>query len=286
MYTRNGQPDEAISLFHLGQSEGKMIMDEVGSTSMLGLCGTVGYHDMGKQIHCQVLKFGFQSNIGVGNAVVSMYFMCGNVDDAIKMFSNMPSTDIVSWNTLISGYLMHRQGDRALEIWLKMQEEGINPDEVTYVLIISAYKKINLNSANDCRRLFNSLKIIYHIQPTFEHYSSFINVLGHWGLLEEAVETINKMPFEPTALVWRALLDNCRLHKNMMIGKWAAKNILALEPRDLSTFILVSNLYSAFGRLVCSEMVKENMREKGFRNTPNTKLGHLSEEITFILCKR
>ncbi|KAJ1378320.1 Thiolase-like [Sesbania bispinosa] len=48
-YARNGKPDEAISLFHLGQSEGKMIMDEVGSTSMLGLCGTVGYRDMEKR---------------------------------------------------------------------------------------------------------------------------------------------------------------------------------------------------------------------------------------------
>lgn len=267
-YARNGQPDGAISLFLHGQSEGEMIMDEVASISMLGLCGTVGYHDMGKLIHCQVLKFGFQSNVGVGNAVVSMYFKCGNVDDAIKMFSNMPSTDVVSWNTLISGYLMHRQGDRALEIWLKMQEEGIKPDQVTLALIISAYRQTNLNLVDDCRGLFSSMRTVYHIEPTSEHYSAFISVLGHWGLLEEAVEAINKMPFKPSALVWRALLDSCRLHENTMIGKWAAKNILALEPNDPSTCILVSNLYSASGRWDCSEVVRENMRNKGFRKHP------------------
>ncbi|XP_057438200.1 pentatricopeptide repeat-containing protein At5g03800 isoform X2 [Lotus japonicus] len=266
-YARNGQPDEAISLFKHGQSEGEMI-DEVASTSMLGLCGTVGYHDMGKQIHCQVLKFGFQSNVGVGNAVVSMYFKCGNVDDAIKMFNSMPSADIVSWNTLISGYLMHRQGDRALKIWSKMQEVGIKPDKITFVLIIPAYRQTKLNLVDDCRSLFNSMRTIYHIEPTTEHYSSFISVLGHWGLLEEALETINKMPFEPTASVWRALLVSCRLHKNTMIGKWAAKNILALEPEDPSTYILVSNLYSASGRWDFSETVRWNMREKGFRKHP------------------
>lgn len=267
-YARNGQPRKAFSLFHLGHSEGKLIMDEVALTSMLSLCGTVGYHDMGKQIHCQVLKFGFHSNVQVGNVVVEMYFKCGNVDDAIKMFSGMTSTDIVSWNTLISGYLTHRQGDRALEIWLKMQEEGIKPDEITFVLIISAYRQTSLNLVDDCRILFNSIKTVYHIEPTSQHYSSFISVLGHWGLLEEALETINKMSFKPSAFVWRALLDGCRLHKNTMIGKLAAKNILALEPNDPSTYILVSNLHSSSGRWDCSEMTRENMREKGFRKHP------------------
>ncbi|KAK7284944.1 hypothetical protein RJT34_19698 [Clitoria ternatea] len=267
-YARNGQPEEAISLFHLGQLNGKLVMDEVASASMLGVCGTVGHHDMGKQIFCNVLKLGLQSNVEVGNAVVSMYFKCGNVDDAIRMFNNMSSMDIVSWNTLISGYLLHRQGDRALEIWLKMKEEGIKPDQVTFVLIISAYRHTNLNLVDDCRSLFNSMKHVYQIEPTSEHYCSFISVLGHWNLLEEAVETINRMPFKPSAPVWRALLDGCRLHKNTMIGKWAAKNILALEPEDPSTFILVSNLYSASGRWDRSEMVRENMREKGFRKHP------------------
>ncbi|KAJ1422840.1 Tetratricopeptide-like helical domain superfamily [Sesbania bispinosa] len=140
-YARNGQSDEAISLFYLGQSEGKIIMDEVQCLVFVELLGIM--------------------------------------------------------------------------IW----EKGIKPDEVTFVLIISAYMQTNLNTVNDCRRLFNSLKTVYHTQPTSEHYSSFISVLGHLGLLEEAVETIDKMPFEPTALVWRALLDSCILHKNTMIGK-------------------------------------------------------------------
>ncbi|CAL5194150.1 unnamed protein product [Lathyrus oleraceus] len=267
-YARNGQPNEAISFFHLGHSKGELIMDEVALSSMLGLCGTVGYHDMGKQIHCQVIKFGFLSKVRVGNAIVSMYFKCGNVDDAIKMFSGMSSTDIVSWNILISGYVMHRQGDRALEIWWKMQEEGITPDEVTFILIISAYRQTNLNLVDDCRSLFDSMRTIYHIEPTSQHYSSFISVLGHWGLLEEALQTINKMPFKPSTFVWRALLDGCKLHKNTMIEKWAFKNILALEPKDPSTYILVSNLYSSSGRWDCSEMTRENMREKGFHKYP------------------
>ncbi|KAH1070740.1 hypothetical protein GLYMA_03G189000v4 [Glycine max] len=267
-YARNGQPEEAIYLFHVGRSDGKVIMDEVAAASMLGLCGTIGHLDMGKQIHCHVIKCGLGFNLEVGNAVVSMYFKCGSVDDAMKVFGDMPCTDIVTWNTLISGNLMHRQGDRALEIWVEMLGEGIKPNQVTFVLIISAYRQTNLNLVDDCRNLFNSMRTVYQIEPTSRHYASFISVLGHWGLLQEALETINNMPFQPSALVWRVLLDGCRLHKNELIGKWAAQNILALEPKDPSTFILVSNLYSASGRWDRSEMVREDMREKGFRKHP------------------
>lgn len=267
-YARNGQPEEAISLFHDGQLDGKIVIDEVAAASMLGLCGTVGHLDMGKQIHCHVVKCGLVANMEVGNALVSMYFKCGSVDDAMKVFNDMPCTDVVSWNTLISGNLMHRQGDRALEIWEEMQEEGIKPDQVTFVLVISAYRQTELNLIDDCRSLFNSMRTVYQIEPTSEHYASFISVLGHWGLLQDALETINKMPFQPSALVWRALLDGSKLHKNTVIGKWAAQNILSLEPKDPSTFVLVSNLYSASGRWDRSEMVRESMREKGFRKHP------------------
>lgn len=267
-YARNGQPEEAISLVHQSQLEGKMVMDEIASSSVLGLCGTIGCHELGKQIHCHVLKLGFQSDVGVGNAVVSMYLKCWNVDDAIKVFTHMPTTDVVSWNAFIAGHLLHRLGDRALEIWSNMRKEGVKPDKVTFVLIISAYRLTNLNLVDDCRGLFRSMRTIHGVEPTSEHYASFISVLGYWGFLEEAEETINNMPFEPSASVWRALLDSCRLQKNTIMGKRVAKKILALEPRDPSTYVLVSNLYSASGRWHCSEEVRENMREKGIRKQP------------------
>ncbi|CAK8543979.1 unnamed protein product [Lathyrus sativus] len=76
------------------------------------------------------------------------------------------------------------------------------------------------------------------------------------------------MPFKPSTLIWRALLDGCKLHNNTMIGKWAVKNILALEPKDPSAYILVTNLHSSSGRWDCSEMTRENMRERGFHKYP------------------
>lgn len=190
------------------------------------------------------------------------------MEDGVKLFNMMPTHDIVSWNGLLAGYLLHRQGDEALAFWSKMERTGIKPDKITFVLIISAYRHTNSNLVDNCRSLFLSMNTVYGIEPTSEHFASFIAVLGYWGLLDEAEEIICKMPFEPEVSVWRALLDSCRLRMNTTVGKRVVKRILAMEPKDPSSYILVSNLYSASGRWHCSEMVRDKMRKKGFRKHP------------------
>ncbi|KAF5747846.1 pentatricopeptide repeat-containing protein [Tripterygium wilfordii] len=268
-YARNGLPDQAVSLFLQSQSEGKMDVDEVSLTSVLGVSGTLGFREIGEQVHCQAFKSGFVSDLGVANSIVSMYSKCCDIDEAIKAFDTMLVHDIVSWNGLIAGHLLQRQGDEALAIWSKMEKAAIKPNALTLVLIISAYRHTSSNLVDRCRSLVRSMKTVYGIEPMSEHYSAFVRVLGHWGLLEEAEETINKMPFEPDSSVWRALLDSCRLQLNATMGKQVVKRILAMEPHDPSTYILVSNLYSASGRWHCSEMVREDMREKGLRKQPS-----------------
>ncbi|GAV91807.1 PPR domain-containing protein/PPR_2 domain-containing protein/DYW_deaminase domain-containing protein [Cephalotus follicularis] len=267
-YARNGQPDEAMSVFLRSQLEGTMIMDEVASTSVLGVCGTLGFHEIGELIHCHAIKTGLSSDLGVGNSIISMYSKSYNMNGAIKAFNNMPRHDIVSWNCLIAGHLLHRHGDEALAVWSRMEQAGLKPDAITFVLIISAYRHTNSNLVDDCRTLFLSMIKTYYIEPTLEHYASFAGVLGYWGLLEEAEEMIIKMPFEPKASAWRALLDTCRIHLNTSIGKRVAKRIIAIEPQDPSMYVLVSNLYSASGRWHCSEMVRDDMRKRGFRKHP------------------
>ncbi|XWS59571.1 hypothetical protein CRYUN_Cryun08bG0133500 [Craigia yunnanensis] len=267
-YARNGQPDDAISFFLRCRLERTMDMDEVTLTSVLGACGTLGFEEMGEQIHCHALKTGFVSDLGVLNSIISMYAKCGNMNGAIKVFNLMPIHDVVSWNALIAGHILHRHGDEALSVWSEMEEAGIKPDTITMNLVILAYRHSNLNLVDNCSRLFLSMRSNYDIEPTSQHYASFVSVLGHWGLLQEAEEIIAKMTVEPKASVWRALLDSCRIHFNTTIGKRVAKHILAMKPQDPSTYILVSNLYSASGRWHCSEMVREDMREKGFRKNP------------------
>ncbi|KAH0731525.1 hypothetical protein KY289_002713 [Solanum tuberosum] len=267
-YARNGQPEEAISLFLVRHSEKSLVVDEVGLATILGVCGTLGILKLGEQIHCYAWKHGLMFDTGVGNAMISMYSKCGEMQSAVKTFEAMPTHDLVSWNGLLTCYVLHRQGDGALDTWAKMERLGVDPDSITCVLVISAYRHTSTNLVDCCQKFFSSMQSSYNVNPTSEHYAGFVGVLGYWGLLEEAEKIISAMPFEPKASVWHALLDGCRLHVNAIIGKRAMKNILSIVPQDPSTFILKSNLYSASGRWQCSELVRAEMREKGIRKIP------------------
>lgn len=267
-YARNGLPVESLSLFCLGHSEGSMAVDEVVTAAVLGVCGTLGSQVIGEQIHCHAQKSGFLSDTVVANAIMSMYCKCGNMKEATKVFKIMQSHDLVSWNGLMAGHILHRQGDETLAVWARMEKAGVQPDSITFLLILSAYRCTNSNLLNRCRKLFLSMKTTYRTEPASEHYATFVGVLGYWGLLEEAEQLISMMPFKPEPSVWRALLDSCRIRLNTAIGKRAAKQILAMEPQDPSTYILVSNLFSASGRWNCSEIIRGKMREKGLLKHP------------------
>lgn len=267
-YAQNGQPDKAMSLFCMVQMEEGSFLDEFTLTTVLSTCGTLGFDKRGKQLHSCIIKSGFVSDLAAGNALISMYAKCGNMNDAIKIFNLMPDHDIVSWNTLISVHHLHRQGDQALDVMKNMEMNGIKPDDITFVLTISSCRYTKSNSVDTCRSLFTSMRSRYGIEPTSEHYAAMVDVLGYYSCFDEAEELIEKMPFKPEASVWRALLDSCRLRSNISLGKQAAQYLLALEPQDPSMYILVSNLYSASGRWHCSERVRQEMREKGLHKHP------------------
>lgn len=269
-HARNGQPDDALSLFHSGL---KMVdlavaVDEITLATVLGVCGTLGFAEMGVQMHCYALKSGFLADVAVGNGVTSMYAKCGNLEDAIDSFDQMPLRDLVSWNALVNAELLHQRGDEVLNVWGRMERLGVKPDSITLLLVISACRYTSSDSTGTCRRLLHSMTSSYGIEPASEHYAATVDVLGYWGRFDEAVELIETMPVRPDVLVWRALLDNCRLRSNISLGRQVVQRLLALEPRDPSSYILVSNLYSASGRWHCSERTREEMRGKGLKKNP------------------
>ncbi|CAN8297919.1 unnamed protein product [Cochlearia groenlandica] len=268
-YARNGLPERALSLFHHTLCEEKLVLDEVSLTLILAVCGTLGFREMGDQMYGQALKGGYFADVGVGNSLISMYSKCCHFDDAIKVFNAMREHDVVSWNSLICCYILQRNGDEALAHWLRMNKEGIKPDMITLTLVICAYRYTESNKLSACRDLFLSMKTIYDIEPTNEHYTAFVGVLSHWGLLEEAEDTVDTMPFQPQVSVLRALLHSCRVHSNTSIAKRVAKLILSTKPENPSEYILKSNIYAASGLWHRSEMIREEMRERGYRKHPS-----------------
>ncbi|XP_077229243.1 pentatricopeptide repeat (PPR) superfamily protein [Tasmannia lanceolata] len=88
----------------------------------------------GTQIHGFAISSGLDSHVTVSNSLMSMYCKSGNFDQALVIFQTIPNPDVVSWNTLLSGF---HQSDDAIKFAFRMHLTGVLFDAVTYTTVLS-----------------------------------------------------------------------------------------------------------------------------------------------------
>ncbi|PIN23513.1 hypothetical protein CDL12_03761 [Handroanthus impetiginosus] len=96
---------------------------------------------LGKGIHGMVIKEGYSSDLFVSNCLIHFYTECGCLDMATRVFSSMPERDVISWNSMINGLAQNDFVDEAVEFFQRMEGEGVKPNDVTMVGVLSASAK-------------------------------------------------------------------------------------------------------------------------------------------------
>ncbi|GJN06886.1 hypothetical protein PR202_ga24658 [Eleusine coracana subsp. coracana] len=104
---------------------------------LLKSCGQRRHASLGRQVHCCIVK-GAWSNMIVDSAVAHFYAQCGDVTSASATFDRMVSRDVVSWTTMITVYVQHGHGDKALRVFSAMVSEGFHPNEFTVCSALKA----------------------------------------------------------------------------------------------------------------------------------------------------
>ncbi|KAL0544033.1 hypothetical protein IC582_019144 [Cucumis melo] len=92
-----------------------------------------------KKIHGCSLKMGLELDVFVGSALVNTYLKNGSMEDAQKVFGELPMRDVVLWNAMINGYAKIGCLDEALEVFRRMHVEGIAPGRFTITGILSIF---------------------------------------------------------------------------------------------------------------------------------------------------
>ncbi|CAM6041596.1 unnamed protein product [Sphagnum compactum] len=67
-----------------------------------------------------------------------MYVKCGSIEDASQVFNKIPSHNVVAWNMMLFGHVKCGEREKALEPFQQMQQEGVQPDPVTFVGVMNA----------------------------------------------------------------------------------------------------------------------------------------------------
>ena len=104
------------------------------------LSGLVCEEDLefGGQIHGLVIKSGLDCEVLVSNSLINMYARCSSMSQVEKLFEEVDGRDVVTWNTIISAFSKSKNPGKALEVFLKMSEDGIMPNQTTFVSVINS----------------------------------------------------------------------------------------------------------------------------------------------------
>ncbi|CAN4126106.1 unnamed protein product [Withania somnifera] len=251
-----GLREEALKLLLQMQRE-KLEFDQFSLSAALSAAANLASLEEGKQIHCLSTKLGFDSNSFVGNATMDMYGKCGEMNDVLKILPEESMRPRLSWNVLISVFARHGYFQKAKDTFHDMVKQGLKPDHVTFVSLLSACSHGGL--VDEGLRYFASMTSEFGIRAGIEHCVCIVDLLGRSGRLSEAIAFINDMTVPPNDFVWRSLLAACRMHGNTVLGKVAAENLLRSNPSDDSAYVLYSNICATSGRWQDVQNVRAEM---------------------------
>jgi len=269
-YAQNCCYNEALDLFE------RMVVDGFepnGATlaSVLSVCARSGCLELGERIHEFMRVKGVEVGVILGTALVYMYAKNGDILMARKLFDEMPERNVVTWNAMICGLASHGHVEDALGLFECMKkEEIVVPNAVTYVGVLSACCHAGLIDVG--HEVFCSMKVVYGIEPTIEHYGCMVDLLGRGGKLLEAEEMIKGMPWKPDVVILGALLAASKNNGNTEVAERVVKQILTLDPHNHGVHVSLSNMYAEAGQWQEVSRLRKMMKEEKLKKAPGWSL--------------
>lgn len=249
-YAQNGFASEAMLLF-TDKKWQDLCPNHVTLASVLPACVQSGNLALGSSVHGLGIKLG-QEDVNVMNALVDMYAKCHRIGDAVHLFEFMIDKDVVSWNSIITGYSHNGYSYEALKLFNRMRSNSFRPDPVTMVAVLSASAccgDIRFGSgihAYSIREGFMAFSSVYvgtallnlyakcgdakSARTVFDEmaekntvtWSAMIGGYGKQGDSNECLELFNDMlkeNIEPTDIVFTTVLSACS-HTGMITDGW------------------------------------------------------------------
>ncbi|OVA06010.1 Pentatricopeptide repeat [Macleaya cordata] len=202
-YTKNGNFNEALLAFKQMVDEG-ITIDQYVFCSTLGACAAMKNLALGKSLHSCIVKLGFVSDIFVGNALTDMYSKAGDMESASYVFGiDSECRNVVSYTSLIDGYVEMEQIEKALSVFVELKRQGIEPNEFTFSSLIKACAG---HAALEQGRALHAqvTKTLFDKDPFVS--SILVDMYGKCGLFESSIQVFDEIR-NPTAISWNSLVS-------------------------------------------------------------------------------
>nr|GMD87319.1 pentatricopeptide repeat-containing protein At1g74600, chloroplastic [Ipomoea batatas] len=205
VYAANGLLQDALKAFEKMQSWAK----RPSAQSFLGLLNLLSSRKellLGEQIHCFVLKLGFDyGNALIQSALINMYGKCGHVESSVSLFENAPEASLESCNSLMTSLLHCNVIEDVLELFGFMVDESIGFDEVSLSSTLKALSLLASVSLNICA-LLHCCAIKVGFEYDIVVSCSLVDAYSKSGHIEHSDQIFRELP-SPNAICFTAMIN-------------------------------------------------------------------------------
>eukprot|EP01018_Ginkgo_biloba_P015183 Gb_08062 [translate_table: standard] len=200
-YARNGFLEDALTLYcEMHRTE--MKPDKYTFPIVLKVCANLSALQHGKEIHDYTIRTGFESDLFVGNALITMYAKCGCLDYARNVFDKMSRRDVVSWNAMIGGYAQNGQHEEALRFFHQMEVAGVKPDTVTIASVLPACASLgDLQQGKEIHDYISRTEFLLDVLVG----NALVDMYAKCGKMEDAHRVFDRMS-ERDVVSWNAII--------------------------------------------------------------------------------
>ncbi|XP_071912017.1 pentatricopeptide repeat-containing protein At2g13600-like [Coffea arabica] len=260
-YLENEQFDKVTDLFNEMLLSGETPNKSTFS-SVLRACSSLASLERGKVLHGKIVKHGFQYDIYVGTALISMYSKSGDIECSKQVFSRMPRKNEVSWAAMIQAFAENGFAEESLALFDEFEHSSsFAPNELILLAVLFSCSHCGL--VDKGLHYFNSMEKIYGIKPTGRHYTCVVDMLSRSGCLSEAEKFITGMSCEHEVNAWVALLNGSRIYRDKIVAEKAAKKFSKMVEEKSEVYVMLSNVYASAGRWFDVLNTRKLMIEKG-----------------------
>ncbi|KAK6159785.1 hypothetical protein DH2020_003166 [Rehmannia glutinosa] len=205
----------------------------------------------GREVHDHVVKMGFEGDVYVVNNLINMYSVCGHVGDARKVFDGSPLRDLVSWNSMLAGYVQGGCVEEAKLIYAQMPKRNVIASNSMIVLLGKSGK------VSEACQLFNELQ-----EKDLVSWTALISCYEQNLLYEEALDvflTMYKNGIRVDEVVIVAVLSACSHLLNLRIGELVHSLVIKT---GLESYVNLQNalihMYSTCGDVLAAQKLFNN----------------------------
>uniref|UniRef100_A0A251UU40 Putative tetratricopeptide-like helical domain, DYW domain protein n=1 Tax=Helianthus annuus TaxID=4232 RepID=A0A251UU40_HELAN len=206
--------------------------------SLLQKCVQTNSFQQAPLIHAHILKSGTQQDLFVMTSLVNVYGKCGAMEAARKVFDHLSKRNVVTWTSLMSGYVHNSQPEEAIQVFIQMLEHGSYPTNYTIGVVLTACSALcHVNMGKQV----HGYVLKYGLEDDTSIGNSLCNLYSKsGGYLESAMKAFWRIG-ERNVISWTTIVSACGDNGDSAagLGLFSAMLEEGIEPNE---FILTSVL--------------------------------------------